>query len=281
MRYFHAAVGFPVRDTWLRAIKTGNFKTWPGLTHANASKYCPSSDATIKGDMTQGRQGMRSTKPRALRPRLRPQPPEPDLPTEASNELHIRVEHVSHLYLDYCGRFPIKSRSGNQYIMIAYHCDANVIITAPFKTRADKHRLEAYNDIMLRLKTHGFHTDLQILDNEASAEYKKLMTERWGFKYQLVPPHMNQRNAAERAIRTFKAHFLAIWAGTATDFPKYLWDLLLPQAEMTLNFLRNVTIDQSVLAWEYYAGPFDYNTTPLGTLGGRVIFHNKPSNRAS
>ena len=47
-------------------------------------------------------------------------------------------------------------------------------------------------------------------------------------KYQLVPAHIHRRNAAERAIRTFKAHFLAILAGVVEDFPKYLWDLLLP-----------------------------------------------------
>ena len=39
IRYFHAAVGFPVRDTWLRAIKAGNFYFWPGITYQNATKY--------------------------------------------------------------------------------------------------------------------------------------------------------------------------------------------------------------------------------------------------
>ena len=33
VRYLHAAAGFPVRDTWLRAIKAGNFTSWPGLTY--------------------------------------------------------------------------------------------------------------------------------------------------------------------------------------------------------------------------------------------------------
>ena len=32
VRYFHAAAGFPVRDTWLKAIKAGNYRSWPGLT---------------------------------------------------------------------------------------------------------------------------------------------------------------------------------------------------------------------------------------------------------
>ena len=45
--------------------------------------------------------------------------------------------------------------------------------------------------------------------------------------------------------------------------------------------MRNATIDPSVSAWEYYAGPFDYDATSLGPLSGRVIAHNKPSNCAS
>lgn len=131
----------------------------------------------------------------------------------------------------------IRARSGNQYVMVAYHCDSNSILACPFKTRQDVRRLAAYNSIKTRLKAKGHEVDLQILDNEDSAAYKKLITEEWGAKFQLVPPNMHRRNAAERAIRTFKAHFLAILAIVAPDFPRYLWDLLVPQVEMTLNFL--------------------------------------------
>ena len=53
VRYFHAAAGFPVRTTWLQAIKVGNYRTYPGLTLANATSYCPSADETIKWHMVQ------------------------------------------------------------------------------------------------------------------------------------------------------------------------------------------------------------------------------------
>ena len=68
---------------------------------------------------------------------------------------------------------------------------------------------------------------------------------------------MHQRNAAERVIRTFKAHFISVLAGANPNFPRYLWDLLIPQAEMTLNFLHNATINPSVSAWKFYASPFN------------------------
>ena len=67
--YLYAAAGFPVKDTWLRAIKAGNYATWPGLTYNNADKYCPDTDATIMGHMVQTRQGVRSTKPRPKKPK--------------------------------------------------------------------------------------------------------------------------------------------------------------------------------------------------------------------
>ena len=288
VRYFHAAAGYPVKDTWLRAIKAGNYASWPGLTYHNAAKYCPTPDATLKGHMVQGRQGVRSTKPKqakATAPAPEPEPA-PDGATWSpssprSNLLIVNVRHISRLYTDDTGRFPIRSRSGNQYIMVAYHCDSGSILAACFKSRQDIHRLAAYNSIMARIKQRGFDVDLQILDNEASQAYKDLITNKWGAKFQLVPPHMHRRNAAERAIRTFKAHFLAILAGVSADFPRYLWDLLVPQAEMTLNFLRQSPLNPKISAWEYFNGPFNYDATPLGPLGSRLLAHRKPGVRNS
>jgi hypothetical protein len=31
IRYLHATAGFPVKETWVDAIKAGNYTTWPGL----------------------------------------------------------------------------------------------------------------------------------------------------------------------------------------------------------------------------------------------------------
>ena len=62
IRYFHAAAGYPVRFTWLKAVGSGNYSTWPGLTLANATKYCPTATATFMGHLFQKRQGVRSTK---------------------------------------------------------------------------------------------------------------------------------------------------------------------------------------------------------------------------
>ena len=72
---------------------------------------------------------------------------------------------------------------------------------------------------MKKLADRGHHVDVQILDNEVSTAFKKTIMKDWGATYQLVPPNVHRRNIAERAIITFKAHFLGILAGVDPDFP--------------------------------------------------------------
>ena len=138
-----------------------------------------------------------------------------------------------------------------------------------------------YNKIIQRLTDNKLIVDLQILDNKASAEYKRAIKTKWNDNYQLVPPNTHRRNAAERAIRTFKAHFLSILAGVAPDFPRNLWYLLLPQTELTLNLLRQATLDPTRSAWSYFHGPFNYDATPIGPLGRDIIAHKNTGTRHS
>ena len=244
VRYFHAAAGFPVSTTWLNAIKVVNYRTRPGLTLANVTAYCPAADETIKGHIVQSIQGVRSTKPKIPRRKIpETSPEEAPLPTKISRELHMHTVNLSKLYTYDTCRLTIKARSRNQYLMVAYHCDSNENLVAPFKTCKYKHRLKAYNSIMTRLRRNIMSVNLQFLDNEASSKSKQLITEELGIKYQMVPPNNHRRNSSEWAICTFKAHFLSILTGIAPDFPKFLLDHLLPQREMRLNFLRQSTLD--------------------------------------
>eukprot|EP00957_Ditylum_brightwellii_P128797 9824709-Ditylum_brightwellii.AAC.1 len=134
--------------------------------------------------------------------------------------------------------------------MIAYHCDSNAILAAPFKTRTDRYHVIVYDSIMQRLKDRKLLVGLQILDNEAIKAYKQTIKSDWGIKFQLVLLHIHCRNATEHAIYTFKAHFPAILAGVANDFPKHCWDLLLPQSELTLNLLHQAKVKTEISAYE-------------------------------
>jgi hypothetical protein len=47
--YHHALAGFPVKETFLNAVRAGNYATWPGLTIAAFHKYFPDLDEMQKG----------------------------------------------------------------------------------------------------------------------------------------------------------------------------------------------------------------------------------------
>ena len=98
---------------------------------------------------------------------------------------------------------------------------------------------------------------------------------------QLTPPDTHRSNLAERAIQTFKNHFVSILAGVDPNFPIKLWDRLLPQAVLTLNLLRQSNVAPTVSAYQYVNGPFDYNATPLGPMGCAAQVHNSAERRHS
>ena len=125
--------GFPVKQTWLEAIKAGNFNSLPGLTYANAARYCPYADETIKGHLAQQRQNVQSTKPK--QPVVLPPPVVPAPSQDKTPLLFVRTYQISKLYTDDTVGFPIRARSGNQYIVIAYHEDGNLILQQPFKAK--------------------------------------------------------------------------------------------------------------------------------------------------
>ena len=96
--------------------------------------------------------------------------------------------------------------------MIAYNCDSNTILQAPFVNRKDKHIIRACNSIIKKLVGIGHVVDIHILDNEVSTEFNKTIMKYWGATYKLVPPNVHRRNIPEIPIRIFKTHFLSILA---------------------------------------------------------------------
>ena len=86
---------------------------------------------------------------------------------------------------------------------------------------------------------------------------------------------MKRRNIAERAIQTWKDHFLAGLATLPKDFPITEFDRLIPQANLTLNLLRTARANPKLSSWAYLFGNFDFNATPLAPQGTKVVFHKK------
>ena len=98
---------------------------------------------------------------------------------------------------------------------------------------------------------------------------------------QLAPPGMHRRNAADRAISTFKYHFIARICSTDPDFPVQNWYRLVEQAEITLNLLRPSRLNPKLSAYAQLNGTFDYNRTPMSPPGTRILVHDKPHNRGT
>ena len=97
--------------------------------------------------------------------------------------------------------------------------------------------------------------------------------------WEFVPPGQHRRNIAERAIQTAKDHFVAILVGVSTNFPMYLWCRLIPQAEFTLNLLRQSRTATNVSANAHVHGTHNFMKRPLEPLGCDVQAHNKADKR--
>ena len=97
--------------------------------------------------------------------------------------------------MDLTGKFPYRSARGNQYILVAYHYDANAILAQPIKNRSATTITTAWKIINKSLQTTGNSPNTYILDNEASAELKTAIKDE-GIGYKLVPPYNHRTNLA-------------------------------------------------------------------------------------
>ena len=94
--------------------------------------------------------------------------------------------------------------------------------------------------------------------------------------HQLVPPNDHRRNIAEKAIQTFKVHFISILSRADKLFPLQLWCQLLPQAEHTLNMLHPSRMPPAVSVYAYLWGQHYYNVNPYAPLGCKVEVYLYP-----
>ena len=154
---------------------------------------------------------------------------------------------------DLTGQFLVQSDRGNNYILVSYHYDANNFLTTPLKNRTGPCILSGMTKIHDKLRKRGLTPKLHIMDNEVSEDPKKYFEDS-DIQFQLVPPHMHQRNDAERAVRTFKNHFIAFLRTADPLFPFCLWDRLLPQFTMTLNMLLRSRLNPGLSAYDQVDG---------------------------
>ena len=312
--YHHASLFSPVNSTLEFAIGNNHLTSWPGLTRNLVTKHLPPVLATAKGHLNQEKQHLQSTKApttyeheinkiRNNIKRIKKKLPPGKSFTEAlkadifddafpiSDELNKKTNDVLYkvfetssatgvTYTDQTGRFPYRSSRGNEYLMVAYHYDANVILVQPIKNRQAATLTSAWKIINDRLTKAGVAPNSYIMDNECSDDLKTALSKA-GLTYQLVPPHIHRANKAERAIQTFKCHLKAGLATLDPNFPIHEWDRLIDQCELTLNLLRASRLNPKLSAWAYLFGEFNYMKTPLAPPGTKCLVHLKPNQRGT
>jgi hypothetical protein len=288
VRYYHAAVGLPTKPTWLKAIKNMQFASLPGLTVDAVNRHYPDSDETPKGHGRKAPSGLRSTK--VTTPALDNSAEAFGLenssqPTKKEKTVFLRIldmedEATLKIYTDQSGQFPKKSSCGNQYIMVLAEVDSNAILVEPMKNRSAGEMVRAYQVLIDHLNSAGIFPKLHILDNECSADMKKTIKSN-KMDFQLFHSHDHHCNLAEKAIQTFKDHFVDILCGTDKSFPLHLWDCLLPQAEHTLNMLQASRMTPTISAYAYLWKQHSYNANPFALLKSKVKAHLVPTIRES
>ena len=151
IRYLHASAGFPTKTTWLKAIRAGNYVSWPGLTAKAVNKYFPESDETQQGHMRNVKQGIRSTKERKTETVIK-EGVELTQPLRKHNNVYVRIDDAKEtIYTDQTGAFPVRSRNGNRYIMIMCEMDSNAIMSKAMKDRASGEIIKAYQKLIQQL----------------------------------------------------------------------------------------------------------------------------------
>jgi hypothetical protein len=142
------------------------------------------------------------------------------------------------------------------------------------KSRSYTEAIRAYAALYDELTAKGPKPLFQTMDNKASAALKTFLTSH-KMKLQLIPQHIHRQNTAERAIQTFKNHFIAGICSTDKQFPLHLWDRPTPFAIITLNLLQQSRINPKLSAYAQLNVPFDSNQTPITPPGSKVILHKK------
>jgi len=296
--FYHAMMGSPPVSTLTAALRRGYLKL-PGLTADMVTKFPPDTMATAKGHLDLVRQGLRSTKARPSEPEASTSRAALELDEEVAQlqdafevepvtaptlKVTTKIIDLPHWtrqnHTDPTGKFPVESYSLNNYCLVMFSEDANYIHAEPMKTRNAQDYVTAYLRGLAVFEKSGFKPICERLDNEMSPAFLAACEKR-GVKLQLVPPHNHRANRAERAIRTFKNHFIAILATADPDFPLKAWDELIPQAVLTLNLMRSSGLTRQVSAWQQMHGEFDFKKYPIAPAGMKVTIHDRPQQRGS
>jgi hypothetical protein len=229
------------------------------------------------------RKGMRSIKVKAaikikIKPGTEVPPPKLD-GLKKMNDIFVKTyELAEEIHTNQTGAFLMTLQRGYRYIMVGIHIDANYIFCELMKNRTEGKMITAYQKMVDRMEAAGLGLKHHRLDNECSENFKTCIKKN-RMTWELVPPNCHQRNMAERAIQTFKNHFVAILSGVDDKFPLSLWCHLVQPSELTVNLLQQSNVVPKILAYAHVHGQHNYMRRLFAPLGCAVLAHVKPKDR--
>ena len=107
-------------------------------------------------------------------------------------------------------------------VMVLYNFDINLIWATAIPSKTKLQLVTAYKHIFSLMQRRSLHPHLQRLENECSDLLKEFMNAN-NVAYQLTPKGKKSRNSANKAIQTWKYHFLSGMASNKPDFPLSQW----------------------------------------------------------
>jgi hypothetical protein len=251
IKFAHQSMCSPTISTLLKAIRRGYLDGGPNLSAKGVTRYFDPSPATAKGHMKRPHQGIRSTTAHQPHPppsgrqgptvhaapiadddswidnifeppvQARPFNHGPAVLVEDDNSSVGNIfcfaafadKRTGLLYNDLTGSFPYMSLEGNVCYLIVYNYESNAILGLPISGFNDNTVFAAYKTQFEFLESKGYKIKLNVMDNQFTKQIKKFLTDN-DCELMLVEPHNHRVNAAERAIQTFKDHFISALATT-------------------------------------------------------------------
>lgn len=233
--------------------------------------------ATEKGHQDQHRRNLRSTN-NTINDDNEDQLEQEENNSKTHNVFIVLQEVSGKIYSDQTGRFPHTSSRGMKYVMIFYIYDANYVQGIPIKNRSELEFLKAYQSVYDDLKMKGYTPKLQKIDNETLHKIIRFICKNY-IHLQFTPPHQHCQNAAERAVCTWKNHFLSGLASLPPNFPMAYWCRLIPQCNITLNLMRACRQNPLLSVHTALHGEFHFDATPMAPPGTETLAQVKPGVR--
>ena len=308
--YMSACFFNPTDTTFEKAARRGWFGNLPRLTGTMIAANLPHSQASSFGHLDRLRQNLRSTKTPTPTPTPTPtSTPTPTptpitIPTTADlsdelddlidpidpDELLLKTFDVTELsdddkktlsiYFDATGMFPFDSIDGEKYIFITVY--KNYIHAEPMTDRSATSYIPRFRSAIEFFRSKGHLISSARLDNETSALLEKFFTQEAKIPFQYITAGSHRANKAERAIRSWKNHFIAGISSVDSSFPMHQWPKLIPQANITINLLRPSSINPLISAYKgIFNSDYDFLAHPIAPPGIKVTVYEPSDNRTS